>query len=542
MTKLIFILLFIIINLLAENNSSDSNESNGDWNLKQQEISQKQKFLMNKLKVIETKLEKNSIWLREYHNHIQYHTWEKELIDIKQSIEKLLKEKKTQKIKEIIDELNREKDRLKSELELLKEFKEIPFGDFTKPIQLDEPPEVTNPIVVISALSYIKLIRQEKSDYSENYKDFILFIQKLIEKRDTIVELIKLKNNINYQKKLNFLNRQIKDLEDIAELFFTTLNLNNKKIDEVIKSLTKDIKEQGKQTLYIGITVGIIFVISLIIKLILKRYIVDNDRYYKANKIINFTNFTIILFILLFAYLENVSYLVTVLGFASAGIAIAMKDMFMSILGWFVIVMGGSIQVGDRIKVKKDAQEFLGDVLDISPLRITLHEDVTLTTYMLNRRAGRVVFVPNNFIFSSLISNYSHSGLKTVWDGIDITITFDSNHKKATHIVKEVTKKYSKGYTDMTRKQLNKLRDKYSLRNTNVEPRVLTFIEPNGIKVSAWYLTNSYATLTLRSTISADIIDAFKIEKDIVIAYPTQTINVDSENLTIPENPRTGMI
>ncbi|MDP1784288.1 MAG: mechanosensitive ion channel family protein, partial [Sulfuricurvum sp.] len=69
----------------------------------------------------------------------------------------------------------------------------------------------------------------------------------------------------------------------------------------------------------------------------------------------------------------------------------------------------------------------------------------------------------------------------------------------------------------------NKLRDRYSLKNSNVEPRVFTFIEINGMKVSAWYLTNAYATLTLRSTISGDIIDAFNAEDDITIAYPTQT-------------------
>jgi small-conductance mechanosensitive channel len=221
------------------------------------------------------------------------------------------------------------------------------------------------------------------------------------------------------------------------------------------------------------------------------------------------------------------------LGFASAGIAIAMKDLFMSILGWFVIIIGGSIHVGDRIKVTKDNQQFLGDVLDISLLRITIQEDITLTTYLYNRRAGRILFIPNNFVFTTMIANYSHLSLKTVWDGIDIMITFNSNHQKAVHIVKQIIKKYSKGYTDMTRKQLNKLRDRYSLKNTNVEPRIYTFIEPNGIKISAWYLTNAYATLTLRSTISAEILDEFSKENDINIAYPTQTIKLAKNELKL---------
>jgi small-conductance mechanosensitive channel len=45
--------------------------------------------------------------------------------------------------------------------------------------------------------------------------------------------------------------------------------------------------------------------------------------------------------------------------------------------------------------------------------------------------------------------------------------------------------------------------------------------------VSGWYLTNSFAALVLRSTISAEIIEALMKEDDIHIAYPTQQININ---------------
>ena len=103
------------------------------------------------------------------------------------------------------------------------------------------------------------------------------------------------------------------------------------------------------------------------------------------------------------------------------------------------------------------------------------------------------------------------------------------------HIVKEICRKYSKGYTDIARKQLNLLRNQYSLKNTNVEPRIFSFIEPQGFCISSWYMTNSYATLTLRSTISSEIMDAFNKEADIKIAYATQNINLGSQKKIIPE-------
>jgi len=253
----------------------------------------------------------------------------------------------------------------------------------------------------------------------------------------------------------------------------------------------------------------------------------DNELFYGTNKVINFLFIVLVFNILLFSYLENIEHLVTVLSFASAGIAIALKDWFMSLMGWVVILVSGSIHVGDRMKFVKDGVEYVGDIVDISVLRMTLHEDVTLTTVMHNKRSGRIIFIPNNYIFTDMIANYSHSGLKTVWDGIEFFITFDSNVAKAQLIAKDVTRKYSKGYTDMTRKQLNRLRSKYSMRNTAVEPRIFGFIDTYGVKISAWYLTNAYATLTLRSTISMEILTRLQEEDDIFIAFPSQSIYMD---------------
>jgi len=43
-------------------------------------------------------------------------------------------------------------------------------------------------------------------------------------------------------------------------------------------------------------------------------------------------------------------------------------------------------------------------------------------------------------------------------------------------------------------------------------------------------LTNAYATLTLRSTISTEILDAFLAESDITIAYPTQKLYLSNSD------------
>ncbi|WP_310440493.1 mechanosensitive ion channel domain-containing protein [Sulfuricurvum sp.] len=465
----------------------------------------------------------NSIWLKSYNSYMAYQESRKNLREVKYRIELLQNRSPNVERKLEIEALQAKQKILTEQVDLLKAQGTSPFVSLLKPDEAGELPTITNPFDIVTGLSYVKRLNSQYHDYvlrEEELQELITLLERQIVLFKT---LTRLDPKSDYDVELEATMLQVEKFKLALETLVSTADVYEKRIESTEAKINKEIKEQIYKLLNIGMIVLVLFLISFLFKRVIKRYIMDNERFYMANKIVTFINVTLIILILLFSYIDNVGYFATVLGFASAGLAIAMRDWFMSLLGWLVIVIGGAIHVGDRIRFMKDGMEYVGDVLDISMQRITLMEDVTLTTIQTNRRAGRIVFVPNNYIFTSMIANYSHGSLKTVWDGIDIVITFDSNHKKAAHLVKEICRKYSKGYTDITRKQINKLRDRYSLKNSNVEPRIFTFIETNGLKISAWYLTNAYATLTLRSTISADIIDAFNAEHDITIAYPTQT-------------------
>jgi small-conductance mechanosensitive channel len=478
----------------------------------------------SELSKIEKELSReNSIWLKSYNSYMAYQEARKSLREVNYRIEQLERRSPNVERKLEIEALQAKQKVLTEQIELLKAQGTSPFVSLLQPDDAGELPTITNPFDIVTGLSYVKRLNSQYRDYvlrEEELQEIITLLERQIA---LYKALSRLDTKADYEVELEATLLQAEKFKLALETLVSTAEVYEKRIESTEAKINKEIKEQIYKLLNIGLIVLILFLVSFLFKRVIKRYIVDNERFYMANKIVTFINVSLILIIVLFSYIDNVGYFATVLGFASAGLAIAMRDWFMSLLGWLVIVIGGSIHVGDRVRFVKEGMEYVGDVLDISMQRITLMEDVTLTTLETNRRAGRIVFVPNNYIFTSMIANYSHGSLKTVWDGIDIIITFDSNHKKAAHLVKEITRKYSKGYTDITRKQINKLRDRYSLKNSNVEPRIFTFIEPYGIKISGWYLTNAYATLTLRSTISADIIDAFNAENDITIAYPTQT-------------------
>lgn len=468
-------------------------------------------------------VKENNIWLKSYDSYMAYRETRKSLIEVKDRINDLQNQSSSVERKLELEGLQAKEKILTEQIDLLRAQGTSPFVLLLKPDEAGELPTITNPFEIVMGISYIKRLSSQYQDYLVRKEDLQEIISNLEHQISLYEKIATLSPTDDDREQLASAKVKIEKFKLALDTLTMTANVYEKRIESSEAKINKEIKDQIYKFSKIFVLIVILLLISFLIKRAVKRYVVDNERFYMVNKVITLISVTIIALILIFSYIDNVGYFATVLGFASAGLAIAMRDWFMSLFGWVVIFAGGSIHVGDRIRVEKDGMIYVGDVLDISLQRITLLEDITLTTIEHNRRAGRIIFVPNNYIFTSMIANYTHASLKTVWDGIDIMITFDSNHKKATHLAKEICRKYSKGYTDITRKQLHKLRDHYSLKTMNVEPRIFTFIESNGIKVSSWYLTNAYATLTLRSTISADIVDAFNAEYDITIAYPTQT-------------------
>jgi small-conductance mechanosensitive channel len=541
-------------NLNDSNNTNDTNESNisiineklrlekEKEELKLRTLNLKKNMILLKIEEVNKSLNEANIWSKVYSNYEIYNDLKEKLIEIKKEIillknrQSLSNTKEAEKYRAKLKMYEDERATIRGKLTQLEEYKSDPFKKMLVPNEIGEMPIVLSPLDIVKAISFKKQLSSVEEDYNRKYISLTENVNKLHQKKDLLISILDLNvSSKAYKNELLYVSNKIKKYDRTLEIFKTSQIALEQKIVELKLKIDEAIGKEIEKGIIIASTILFLLLIFFVIKLLVKKYMSENELFYSTNKALNFTFITIIFFILLFSYLENVGHLVTILSFASAGIAIALKDWFMSMMGWLVIIFSGSIHVGDRIKVSKNGKEYVGDVVDISLLRMTIHEDVTLTTYMYNRRGGRIFFVPNNYIFTDVIANYSHSGLKTVWDGIDFTITFDSNVSKAQSIGKEISRKYSKGYTDMTRKQLNKLRSKYSMRNTSVEPRILAFFDENGVRISIWYLTNAFATLTLRSTISMEILHRIKEEHDISLAFPSQSIYMDK---SAPKNPR----
>ena len=432
MKTIVSLLLFVSSLLFAEMNATEGtyvNTNDVTYIQEQQEKADKKRneqlnIHLQNLKTIEFEVLKEKVWMKSYASYLTS-------LDVRQSLEKIkdridflqINAKSLVETDELNALISKEKI-LASQVEKLKEKDTAPFSQLLTPPPIDEIPAISNPFDIFTGISLVKTLNTNYEDYIKRKEQLTVLIKLLQEENNIYMILKPLDIEKKYFDDYQYKKKQLERFKTALDTIHVTSEVYQKRLEVIEININKSVEKQVYGLVNIGIIILVIFFVFFLMKQVVKKYITDNERFYMANKIITFINVTLVILILFFSYIENVSYIVTILGFASAGIAIAMKDWFMSILGWLVIVFGGSIHVGDRIRVDMDGIKYVGDVMDISLLRMTLLEDITLTTVRENRRAGRIIFIPNNYVFTRMIANYSHSSLKTVWDGIDVTITF----------------------------------------------------------------------------------------------------------------------
>src|SRR5690606_6050312 len=148
---------------------------------------------------------------------------------------------------------------------------------------------------------------------------------------------------------------------------------------------------------------------------------------YHWRKTIEYSLFSIGALMLGNLWISNFQFIVTFLGILSAGIAIALKDVFMNIAGWAFIYLRKPFDVGDRIQVGK----VKGDVIDLTLFQFTILEIGNWVD--ADQSTGRFIHVPNLKVFVEPQANYSQ-GFNYIWNEQTIFITLDRSEEHTSEL------------------------------------------------------------------------------------------------------------
>jgi small-conductance mechanosensitive channel len=189
------------------------------------------------------------------------------------------------------------------------------------------------------------------------------------------------------------------------------------------------------------IALGLILVLSEVWRRVTFRYIVDPRRRRQFLVMRRVVISFLVGLVLIFGFVSQFSSLATFAGFITAGIAVGLQAVLLSVAAYFFIIGRYGIRVGDRISVAG----ITGDVVDIGLVRMYVME--LAGTGLDFYPTGRIVVFSNSVLFQTGTPLFKQiPGTEYAWREVVVTIAPDGNYKLAQEklmaIVDEVYSKY----------------------------------------------------------------------------------------------------
>ncbi len=259
----------------------------------------------------------------------------------------------------------------------------------------------------------------------------------------------------------------------------------------------------------------IIFILQRIIRRFLITKVQDLKMRYQWQKISLYLAVFLVIVFLLNTWLQIFGSMATFLGLISAGVAIALKDPLVDMVGWAFILIRQPFKVGARIQIGKTA----GDVIDIRLFQFSVIEIGNWVDS--DQSTGRIIHIPNQMVFTEPLANYT-AGFQYIWNEIAVLVTFESDWQKAKKILTDIVNHHGIMLSAEAERQIKEAAKKFLIFYTKLTPIVYTSVKDSGVKLTMRYMCNPRERRTTEEKIWEHILTEFAKHKDIDFAYPTQ--------------------
>jgi len=264
-------------------------------------------------------------------------------------------------------------------------------------------------------------------------------------------------------------------------------------------------------------TVVVVLVLWLVRVLVLRiawRHIEEPRQRYAWRKAVSYITAFLGILIIGRIWISGFRSVATFAGLLSAGIAIALKDVFVNLAGWFFILWRRPLAVGDRVEVAGHR----GDVVDVRVFQFTLMEVGNWVD--ADQSTGRMLHVPNGLVLTAPVANYGQ-GFDYIWNELPVLVTFESNWRKAKGILKTIAERRAEDPGERAAGEVREASKKYMIFYSTLTPTVYTSVEASGVLLTIRYLCPPRRRRGTAHMIWEDVLEAFAAEPDIELAYPT---------------------
>jgi small-conductance mechanosensitive channel len=183
-------------------------------------------------------------------------------------------------------------------------------------------------------------------------------------------------------------------------------------------------------------------------------------------------------------FVTELSSFATFAGLLTAGIAVAMQSVLVSIVGYFFLIGKYGIRVGDRVQIGNVS----GEVIDLGLVRMHLME---LSSQGPLGATGRVVAFANSIVFQASGGLFKQiSGVNFAWHETTLALPADADYallkEKLLAAVNDVVKQYHDEIVRQTR-EIQKTTSSNVAAVTTATPQVQLHFSPSSVEAVVRY-------------------------------------------------------
>jgi len=192
----------------------------------------------------------------------------------------------------------------------------------------------------------------------------------------------------------------------------------------IVRESTDTLRALLIRMIGIALALGIVAILSEVWRRLTFRYIHDPRRRRQFLLLRRFVMGFLVGVVLIMGFVSEFSSLATFAGFVTAGIAVGLQALLLSVAAYFFVVGRYGIRVGDRISIAG----VTGDVVDIGLVRLYIMElaGTSIDLYP----TGRIVVFSNSVLFQAGTPLFKQiPGTEYGWHEIAVTLAPGGNYK-----------------------------------------------------------------------------------------------------------------
>jgi len=231
------------------------------------------------------------------------------------------------------------------------------------------------------------------------------------------------------------------------------------------------------------VALGAVFLIGEFWRRAIFRYVHDTRRRYQfmlMRKVILWCGVGIVL---LFAFVTELGAVATFAGLITAGVAVALQNVIVSIVGYFFLIGKYGIRIGDRVQVGS----VTGEVVDIGLVRFHLME---LSGGVADSEpTGRIVAFSNSVVFQATGGLFKQiPGTTFAWREVTLRFSSDSDYRQIRERLQQAIDRAFSDYKDSLEGQRRQMElSVTSIPSTELKARAHARFTTSATEVSVRY-------------------------------------------------------